>query len=243
MTAIRFARAPIIAATIRTPLASSSGDEQSTTLVQHVGVFPDIADALAWPVVKDLHETDVPIPEMETQFELHRAEIDAEINDWILRVEAHMAELLRKGRVTDDLDDEAADPTLPVEAGTTADPFKDVSADLKLLLRADSLFESTKSGSLPPLAYDVLVTSGYSYVYNPLHPMRPFKAPLDLTKFKRHTEAQTSARVLLEDLGKPDATHLEMRSAGQRYACGRCHDTVAKTWEEIVGSLRRLRFN
>jgi hypothetical protein len=243
LTEIKAARAPIIDVTIRTPAvppAPSSGDEHSPIAVKHVGVFPDIADALEWPVVKNLHETDVPVAEMETQLEEHRAEIGTELNDWISRVESRVAKLLRIAREADDLTPEAPDLTLPVEEGSTANLLQDVSADLKLLLRADSLFESTRSASLPPLAYDAMIASGYGHTYDPLRGMRASKTPLDFTKFKCHTGAQTAARALLEDLGKPDATYLEMRSPGQRYACGRCHDGAAKTWEEIVGSFTRL---
>jgi hypothetical protein len=229
---------PIVQLTVLPPTnsASSSTSPGNPTNISHVGVFPDLADALEWPIVKELYENDTDADQMEAQFEERRAEINILIGEWKLKVETHMADLLRQGRESDGIKGEVIKPTLIVAEKDT-DPFADVSENVRLLLRADSFFHPTKATTTgPPLVYDAAVAAGYSYNYSTVHPMKPHKQALDLTRFHRYEEAQDAARILLETMDKPDACYLELRSVGQRYICGRCHDNSPKTWEEMVRS-------
>lgn len=235
--------APLVHTTITRPAdpessPSTSTSSEPTAEITHKGIFPDFADALEWPIIKSLYETDVPTPEMEVSFEEHRAEIDALISDWTSRVEEQMAELLRKGRVSDGLPKEPPEPVWPLEE-SKPNPFQDLSVDQKLLYRADSFFEPTKVNP-PGRAYffDAVLPYGYSMKseHNPssMFSMRSVKEAFKLTAVKRNLDAQTAARVLLSALGNPDASFLEMKLPGQGFVCGRCHDSSMKTWEEMV---------
>ncbi|KAB5588619.1 DEAD/DEAH-box helicase [Ceratobasidium theobromae] len=220
---------------------STSTSSESTSSASHNGVFPDLADALKWPVIKELYDEDTNADEMETRFEARKAEISKLIQEWKVNVEAHMANLLRKAREPDTIEGEVIKPTLVVAEGD-ADPFASISDDVKLLLRADSLFHiprpsmtgSSMTVAGTPLIYDAVILSGYIHSYHNLSMTKSVKQPLDLARFHVYTEAQDVARKLLESMGKPDACYLELRSVGQRFICGRCHDTEPKTWEEMV---------
>lgn len=236
---------PLVQATIPRPANASVGSfspgaNASTVEISHRGVFPDFVDALEWPVFKDLYEIDLPIADMLAHFEEHREEIYTLISEWKTRVEGRMAEVLRKGRESDGLPKEAPDPILPVEE-SDLNPFQDLSDDQKILYRADSFFESLKgkpqgAGSF----FDTVVSSGY-----PVHfigfSMRSVKDPLNLVALQRNADAQAAARVLLTALGKPNACFLEMKIAGQMFACGRCHEGSPRTWEEMVRLLVRSK--
>ncbi|KAG8693327.1 hypothetical protein FRC08_009194 [Ceratobasidium sp. 394] len=229
--------ASVTPATTSASGASSSNAEPATAHIKHIGVFPDIVDALEWETMQSLLEEDLPVEDMCERVDMVLPEITGEANGWIDEVETHLADLLRDGREEDGLDSDVPDLTLPVVGDSTTDPLEDITVNQKLLLRADSLFVSNKStGRHVPVVYDALVASGYSYTHahDTLHILRCSKAPLDLSKFKRHVGAQAAARKLLESVDKPDATFLEMRSAGQNYMCGRCHDLTPHTWEEMV---------
>lgn len=230
---IKSSATPILQLSVLPPtIPPETSSSASPHDVSHAGVFPDSVDALVWPVVKALCDNDTSVEKFEASFEEHRAEIDTQIAEWKSNVEAHMADLLRSGRESDSTEGEILRPTLVVTENDE-DPFATVSDNLKLLLRADSFFHPVRSPVVGvPLVYDAVITGGYSYQSS--YSMKPIKNPLDLARFKRYDEAQTAARVLLKSIGKPDASYLELRSVGQRYICGRCHDNALRTWEEMV---------
>lgn len=238
-TNIRLDSVPNVRATIIRPVGAASGSsssstDDSTVEIVHGGIFPDFVDALEWPIIENLYETDVPISEMNTRFEEYQNnnEIGTLIAEWQARVEGHMAELLRKGRVSDGLPKEVAEPTLPV-AESAPNPLRHLSDDQKMLYRADSFFEPIKGTPLSPAClFDKVVSSGYLFNYK--GSMRPVKGSFDVTAVKRNADAQAAARILLAALGKPDASFLEMKCPEQGYSCGRCHDSSTKTWEEMV---------
>lgn len=220
---IKLGELPLIDAEIRNPAPPSmSGCRGAPVEVLHQRIFPAVADLLDRPIIKSLVEADVSIFEMEARFKRHQEEIDVCILEWRLRTERHLANLLRKGRVSDGLEPARAS-ILPVE-GSEPDPFGNISADLKLLLRADSLFESASGSNLAPVTYYFLVS------------MLPIDKPLDLTQCKRHAEAQMFARVFLAELGKPNASFLEMKSEGYGFMCARCHSNSILKWENMVRS-------
>lgn len=178
--------------------------------------------------MKSLNETDMSAAEMEIRFMEHREEIDGLISGWRAQTEGHLAELLRKGRVLDALEETAPTPILPV-VEPEPNPLDNVSDDLKILLRADSLFDSLSGPYGAPVTYHSLISpqgySGYEV---------PRGYPLNLTRYKCQAEAQVFARALLAGLGKPDASFLEMKSVGSRFMCGRCHSGSYYTWETMV---------
>lgn len=140
------------------PLSSRSASDSNAPVVQvsHRRLFPLVIDLLEYPIIKSLEETDVPASEMERHLEGHREEIKAHLLKWRVQTEGLLAELLRQGRVSDGLEKAAPVPKLPVQK-SEPNPFNGVSDDLKLLLRADSLFESGDASDETPYTYDTRI--------------------------------------------------------------------------------------
>ncbi|KAG8693976.1 hypothetical protein FRC09_010142, partial [Ceratobasidium sp. 395] len=200
-----------------------------------------IADALEWDQMKRLLEDDMPIAHMEEQVSQCLPDIVRRVDKWIDDVEGHLVELLRKGREVDNLGQDILDASIPVP-GASSSPFENTTGNEKILLRADSLFESKHGGNQPPVVYDAAVLNGYpSMVYPYFTP--GYERPLDVAKLKPHAGAQKAARKILAHVGKPDATFLEMKAPGYMYRCGRCHDRIIgqvnhfaieqQTWESM----------
>jgi hypothetical protein len=188
---------------------------------------PEYDDALEWPIMGDLLETDVPIEEMTSRFEEHREQITQLIVDWGKRVKKEWASTLREGRKKDGLVMDPPRPRLPSsEAGS--DPFEYADADTSLLLRADSFFTCTDYES-DIRSYDVLIPS--------LHLGRSPKGhegPFDLSTYIFHSQASAIARALLAALGRPDASGTEFNAGSSKwFRCGRCCEH-RKAWSYMV---------
>ncbi|CAE6475424.1 unnamed protein product [Rhizoctonia solani] len=218
-------------------VASSSGNIDVTLPPSHViltDIFPDIVDALEWPVVKALYETDALVDVMEESFVERRSEIDAAIADWKTATHARMAEMLRKDQ---DTKGQVLTPRLIV-LKDDSDPFANLSDDLKLLLRADSLFTSTTPQRGPRKilhTYEVAAAQlGYRLAFKDGMMSKPYKPPLDMSRIRACDEARPIARMLLAHMGLENACVAELRSVGRGYVCGRCHDSRPKNWEELV---------
>lgn len=226
---LKGAEPPILEARI-SPLAPHSVSDFNSPTVQisHQRISPLAVDLLEFPIIKRLVESDVPASEVEVRFQKHRQEIQVHVLQWRVQVESHLAGLLWRGRVSDGL---AVAPAsiLPVEE-SEPDPFDGVSDDLKLLLRADSLFDSAISLFQATVAYNTLMLPHDFEIF-----LGPQKArALDLPGYKRHAKSQEVARAILAELGIPDACFLELRHIGQRFKCGKCQSDTAYTWEGIV---------
>lgn len=228
---IKDAEPPLIKAHIsRLAPRSASDSNAPATQVVHRRLFPQLADLLEFPLIKSLAETDVPASGMEARFKRHREDIKAHILEWKIKTEGHLAELLRQGHVSDGLKKAAPAPVLSV-GESEPDPFDGVSDDLKLLLRADSLFESIYSPKTPVTYDNLLENRSYWSMSDP-----GWGRPLDLSKVKRHTKAQEVARALLKGIGKPDACFLELQSVGPLFKCGRCRSDSTHNWVYMVRS-------
>ncbi|KAG9122199.1 hypothetical protein FRC07_001522, partial [Ceratobasidium sp. 392] len=99
---------------------------------------PDFEDTLDWPIMRNLVENDVPIEQMESQFEQHRDGIKQLITDWGKQVKREWAHILREGRRKDDLTVDPPRACLLVSK-MEVDPFEDADSDTSLLFRADSI--------------------------------------------------------------------------------------------------------
>ncbi|QRV72002.1 hypothetical protein RhiJN_00016 [Ceratobasidium sp. AG-Ba] len=214
---------------------TTSDNTPPNVLVKHAGLFPDIADALEWEEMKQLLEEDLPVEIMATQVEPILPQIAEHATAWIHDIESRLVELIRKGHEEDGLGRDVPDAVFSCPKNPSTDLLQNAGSNMKILLRADSFFESPKTGSRVPLVYDALVLNSYPppAFYHFSVDSQSSKS-IDMTKFKRHAAAQRTARMLLAYLGKPNATFLEMRSAGQMYKCGRCHERGNFTWEEMV---------
>jgi hypothetical protein len=163
---------------------------------------------------------------MEIRFQEHQSEINQHLAEWKLGVETYLANLLCVGRTQRPI----VVPTVIFDNGA-GNPLASLPDHMKVLLRGDSFFHTTRSPNGLPLVYEVAVAAWYRrWSISPT----PSIKSLDLTRFGRYDEAHDAACMLLEDMGKPDACYLELRSLGQQYICARCHEDFPKAWEEIV---------
>ncbi|CAE7103321.1 unnamed protein product [Rhizoctonia solani] len=191
--------------------------------------FPELSYALDCPIVLDLYNSDMTVPEMEAKFEQHRGEIETFIAEWQARIQTHCSKLARQGPKTT--------KKILRSSLTTSDnkpnPFAKLSDDLKLLLRADSFFNTP--GVLiteRPCTYGTVLRSEGLLGTQSFAWATP-KAPPSLDGISWNSEANRIARALLASIGTPNASYLEMTNKSI-YACGRCHDTENKTWEGMV---------
>jgi len=225
---IRDAEPLLIDARVSPAALHSSESNTSTIRIVRQRIFPLIVDLLEYPAVKELGETDVPDSEMEARLEEHRGVIEAHILEWRIKVEGHLADVIRKGRVSDGLKKAAPVSKLPV-GESDPNPLSGLSDDLKLLLRADSLFESRIWTCSKPVTYDVLLAWSFPNIWS-----APRTEPLVLASYKRCGKAQEIARGLLAGIGKTNASFLELQSMGQRFKCGSCQSKLTYTWSDIV---------
>ncbi|CAE6485775.1 unnamed protein product [Rhizoctonia solani] len=198
-------------------------------------IFPIIVDALEWPVVKALYKTDRSVSDMVQQFSENRDEIEACIDNWKSDLHTRMAEMLRKD---EDIEGQGQvlTPCLVVQKDDS-DPFQHLSDDLKLLLRADSLFTFPQNSvqNCTVNSYDAAIAkSGYRLTLREAVMPKPYRPPVELTRIRVCTEARRVARTILGSMGLENASVVEMKSVGRGYVCGRCHDSGTKTWEELV---------
>ncbi|CAE6439018.1 unnamed protein product, partial [Rhizoctonia solani] len=189
--------------------------------VTQEAAFPELVDALQWPLVKSMLDADATADELEQKFNSHREEIDTLVLEWKNKFHKQMLDTIPK------VEGDILRPTLVIGS---SNPFKDLSDETKLLLRADSLF--LMSGSTQALTYgDILrftITDSYSLFS--LGISKP-ERPLDIEKISNFPLARGIAQELLKNMGCPDASYLELKG---NWICGRCTDTKSRTWTQIV---------
>lgn len=173
---------PLLTTRLLHPAPSSSASSSAVPVrVSYRRLFPSIADLLEYPIIKGLDKTDVPTSKMRARLEAHRETMKAHVLEWRVTVEGYLAEVIREGCVADGLKKIATVPSLSVEK-SEPNPFNGVSDDLKLLLRADSLFES-RAGI--PFVYNSQLCTSLSSIW-----ISGSEAPLDLSIYKRHKKGQ-----------------------------------------------------
>ncbi|KAG8746609.1 hypothetical protein FRC12_014246, partial [Ceratobasidium sp. 428] len=100
---------------------------------------PQYDEALKWPIMRSLLETDVSSEDMTDRFGRHRDEIKQLIVDRGKLIKQEWAGILREGREKDGLAVNLPQVRLPVDELETG-PFEYADGDTNLLLRADSIF-------------------------------------------------------------------------------------------------------
>lgn len=227
LLAIQFNSLPVVRLAVNPPMNRPWNfmGTSSPVIASHSGVFPKPVDALQWPVVRELLDTDIDADSMANRFEERRPQIDKHIADWKADVEGHMAALLYQGRnhVIEHI-------SLAHQLGN---PLVNLSKHQMILLRADSFFQFKNSAVGRPLLYDAAIAAWYTRSALSTTPSKP----LDLNAFRQYDEAQSAAQVLLASLGRLNACYLELGTLGRRYVCARCHDSSPKTWEDIASTL------
>ncbi|KAG8746762.1 hypothetical protein FRC10_003745 [Ceratobasidium sp. 414] len=163
--------------------------------------LPRYDDALEWPAIRNLVETDVAIEEMTNQFEERRGEIVGLIADWGKQAKQELANILRAGMKMGGL---AADPPRPrlLTSGRDTNPFDNLDEDTCLLFRADTIFHYGCKYSEDKLqSYDSLV----GFLRPGMHlQTTKNKGKLDFTLYTWSSEATSTARALLSAMGHPE---------------------------------------
>lgn len=196
--------------------------------------IPELADALKWPVVKQLVESEIAYKEVETCFVHHKPEIETETLNWCASIKSTLADLLRKGFSVSDYS--TGTQVLDIMAqDVKPNPFENLSEEMQLLLRADSMFCPSEGDSR--VLYDQYLVSMRSFVGRSYEKKQDLLKPLDISKLEFSPSASSTARSILRSLGRPEnMSFLELRLRNESYICGRCGDDQPKSWEEVVST-------
>ncbi|KEP45345.1 hypothetical protein V565_285140 [Rhizoctonia solani 123E] len=205
-------------------------NEGPATTVTFDPPFPSLTCLLNWPLLKNLLEIEATVEEMETRFEDNRTQIQDYIANWITSVQTQFADQLRQDP---GLRGEILQPTAVIT--DNGDPFSNLSDELKLLLRADSLF-CLNSGSLydcPKTYSSILINNGLTGPMSSLSCWEYLGSPPNLNKLVLYPEARAVARMLLLNMGRPNASYIEMNAVRSSFGCGRCYE-ADMNWEKLV---------
>ncbi|KAG8703926.1 hypothetical protein FRC08_002555 [Ceratobasidium sp. 394] len=217
--------------TLPDPIVGLPAAEIADTMAKWLPI-PQYVDALEWPMIRDLLETDVSEAHMVDRFKQHRDEIILLITNWGRQVKREWASILREGRRKDGLVPDAPRPRLPA-SGAGRNLLEDLDPDTCLLLRADSIFAHRDQSSI--LSYDILMRSiqhGFNRFTTPRITRRDL---FDLTAYTFHSEASGIARALLASLGQQDASVPEFNVVfGRWFLCGRCGNRYRMSWMCMV---------
>ncbi|KAG8698270.1 hypothetical protein FRC08_006028 [Ceratobasidium sp. 394] len=193
--------------------------------------YPTAATALSWPLFSNVPE--LKASQILEVFHQDALETMRYIQNW--REEGEK-ELVGWWKSDVELSDrEFTDPIVKVKESTSA--TENLPADLRLLLRADTIFSLQQPGG-----------HGYqgSMLYYPYYYKNPTGCPypqapsrMNSTRIYRHLEAEKVVKPLLRDLNMPDIAYIELAVIGALFACGRCHDCRPKKWHELVQHYRQ----
>ncbi|CAE6378298.1 unnamed protein product [Rhizoctonia solani] len=191
-------------------------------------VFPFVQDALELPFIQEMNEDDVGVDEFRKALEAHQSEIETFVAEWQDQTRTRLVDLIRaEGREYPEL----LQPPKNMDLGA----FARLSDDQKLLLRADSLFyvDGGRSSSSVKSAYGYERALRIAYPSCTDEPVEPWEPEVpDLDMIHRYPAAQNVARELLADLGKPNASFVEINQL--LYSCERCHENEPMEWTSMI---------
>ncbi|KAG8721007.1 hypothetical protein FRC09_008628 [Ceratobasidium sp. 395] len=203
---------------------------------QTANPFPKSLLALEWECLKEFDETEMSIEEVEAKLEERKYVISEKVLEWRVLTEQQLVE--RLGAEFSNAQDEAV---LVVNGDT--DLAMQLSRNTRLLLRADTLFEQVafdpddeyRFGSEAPCYYPRFI----SWVDDHLHLeddhhsyWRDSGVSPDL--YARDTKTERVVKLMLQDLGLPDVSYIELKVMGERFMCGRCCDSPPESWTSFV---------
>lgn len=219
------------------PVTVSQSLAEAGLAVSRLMPVPEFLDVVEWPIMKRLVKPNVSFSEMGPKLTQGRAQLDQEILKWGNSIKESLAGSLRQG-----LDESGYTLDSPI-VGTMANssptnPFEEISLEMQLLLRADSIFvphSYTCQSESPVLYYDTFICSIRQH-FNRSGEL-DLKKPLNTIHFECHPIAPGIARALLKCLGRPtNLSILELRALDKRFVCGRCSDNKPKSWLGMVSS-------
>ncbi|CAE6433663.1 unnamed protein product [Rhizoctonia solani] len=116
--------------------------------------------------------------------------------------------------------------------GTPTTNISDLSPNLQLLLRADTMFGPT-DGFVLNRMYPAIVPRAVPAMTGGPDELN-YGDRWNAGRIKRDDDMSAVARKLLVRAGRPDATSLEMKALGINFRCGRCNRTLTDGWEDLV---------
>lgn len=230
--------------------AGETDENDPFTVAKITKPFPEAITALKWPIIEEIIDMDITPEEMRQKMVKSRAGIQDAVRSWRANFETELAECLRG---QSEFETNSLIKTEPMDRigesisvfvkyaclmhqiniGPPPECDNTMSANARLLLRADSIFKTPQGSSLlffPQLVPGSFYRQGETAVED----------SWSVNQVKRHSRARKVARGLLECLKIPNATYLSVRNLGKRFICGRCHDRDPKNWEEMVCTLDSL---
>jgi hypothetical protein len=162
------------------------------------------------PEIEELLRGDISTDEFLLKFQEKEDFLKAHYSRWRTEMESSLVKLLPKG-------------SKPVETQTpdfTLTPhLNPLSMDLRVLLRADSRFNLNLGGRMHyyPETFDYY---RHESVYD--------------------EKSSAVAKRVLQALGRPDASYLEMQGLGESFLCLRCiNDPTYYTWDKLASNIYR----
>ncbi|KAL5640610.1 hypothetical protein ACGC1H_001178 [Rhizoctonia solani] len=196
-------------------------------------LHPPPPEAMSWPPVKQALDSSPSYNDASSRLLEVWNEICPLVATWQSHIESHLAIRLQE--------DESFASHSNSNANTMIVSGQAVSGDLRVLLRADSVFQY----------------SGNTTRYFPNDFMEVWQPPgiwvgLNVTSSlivegaQSFTVAREQAKALLQCLGHPNASHLSMSAYGKRFVCGICvhlKDKHTKTydWKGLLSHYTRAQ--
>lgn len=115
--------------------------------------------------------------------------------------------------------------------GTTTEDVDELSDEMRLLFRADTLFVPYFR---PPFYPDLLPGHYNSFISSDRGVIPDLGRIWNPAELKRDGRGSATARALLELLGIPDATYPQMKAVDQGFVCQRCSYRLPHSWGDIV---------
>ncbi|KAG9126048.1 hypothetical protein FRC07_005113 [Ceratobasidium sp. 392] len=193
--------------------------------------YPTAVTVLSWPLRSDVHE--IHPPQLINIVSRDPLSTRQYIHDWCEEGEKELVEWWKSD--VDSSDDELTDPIVKVKESIST--TEKIPADLRLLLRADTILSYQKPGC--PGYQGVMLNYPFYYKNqaNYVYPQAP--SGMNSTRIYRHLEAEKVAKALLRDIGMPDIAYIELCVLGASFACGRCQDCQPKKWSDMVNHYRQ----
>ncbi|KAG8717943.1 hypothetical protein FRC09_013412 [Ceratobasidium sp. 395] len=183
-------------------------------IVEYRAPLPNTRFAVKWDCLVDLSEREITVEEVDTELEARKAQIIQGLADWRASVERRLVEKSEGGG--------NGGGNVSLTVGGSTEPAAHLSPDLRLLLRADTIFAEhedfsdrfyswSRMSKPQSYYYPNLVSSlqqsfeRFNFGHDPRRDIED--QDFDLSEYRRHTEKEQLVKCLLADLGMPDVDH------------------------------------
>ncbi|KAG8724210.1 hypothetical protein FRC09_020794 [Ceratobasidium sp. 395] len=212
--------------------------------------FPSTNEFLMWPMIRNIIEEDISPEDVEARLKDIKDEVVQAITEWRDKLEQDVIGIWSSGLHERNEVPGAAPHTTASTAlravgrafpdfvitygkpdGTTTTNLSELSPNMQVLLRADTMFKGDWHDhhfpNIVPEAYSWGRLIGFSEEVT-------YGERWDKRKFERDDDMSAMARNLLARVGRPDAVGAEMQALGRNFICARCHRTMSDSWEGLV---------